>query len=57
MNLINNGQDAANKVVLVDSIQAHMSYLPGTLVVTSGANSGTKTDVSGDDQAFLAQEK
>lgn len=57
VSLVNNGQDAANKVVVVDSIQNYMTYLPGSMVVTSGANSGNKTDAAGDDQAFFASGK
>jgi uncharacterized repeat protein (TIGR01451 family) len=43
--------DDANDVVLTDTIPDGTSYVPGSLVVSSGANAGVKTDQSGDDQA------
>ena len=51
MTVSNSGQDGANNVVLTDPIPANMQYVPGTLVVASGANAGAKTDAAGDDQA------
>jgi uncharacterized repeat protein (TIGR01451 family) len=53
VNVTNTGQDAAGKVVLTDPIPANTTYVPGTLQIVSGANSGSKTDASGDDQAFF----
>ena len=47
----NSGQDSANSVVLQDPIPANTTYVPGSLSITTGANAGTKTDASGDDQA------
>jgi large repetitive protein len=47
----NSGQDSANNVVLRDVIPANTTYVPGSLRITSGANTGVKTDVAGDDQA------
>ncbi|MCC7370482.1 MAG: DUF11 domain-containing protein [Chloroflexi bacterium] len=49
----NSGQDDATKVVLSDPIPANTTYVPGSLQITAGANSGTKTDAAGDDQAFF----
>ena len=51
MTVSNSGQDGANNVVLTDPIPADTQYVPGTLVVVSGANAGAKTDAAGDDQA------
>ena len=51
MTVSNTGQDGANNVVLTDPIPANTQYVPGTLVVVSGANAGAKTDAAGDDQA------
>jgi mucin-19 len=47
----NNGQDPALEVVLRDNIPANTAYIAGSLQIVSGANSGLKTDASGDDQA------
>jgi uncharacterized repeat protein (TIGR01451 family) len=47
----NSGQDAANGVMLRDAIPANTTYVPGTLQVTQGANSGPKSDTPGNDQA------
>ncbi len=51
VNVTNTGQDAAGNVILTDPIPANTTYVPGTLQIVSGANSGTKTDAAGDDQA------
>jgi uncharacterized repeat protein (TIGR01451 family) len=47
----NTGNDSANAVILRDAIPASTTYVPGSLSVLTGANSGVKTDGSGDDQA------
>jgi VCBS repeat-containing protein len=47
----NNGGDGASEFVLNDNIPTWTNYVPGSLQITSGANSGAKTDVSIDDQA------
>lgn len=50
--------DDASNVVLTDDIPGGTTYVPGSLVVTNGANEGAKTDPSGDDQAeYDAAEK
>ncbi len=46
----NTGNDAAIEVVLTDPLPAGVTYVPGSLEVTEGANAGAKTDASGDDQ-------
>ncbi len=51
VSLSNTGLDTATGVVLTDNIPANTTYVPGSLVITSGANAGAKTDGSGDDQA------
>lgn len=43
--------DDASNVVLTDNIPDGTTYVPGSLVVDTGANAGAKTDPSGDDQA------
>jgi uncharacterized repeat protein (TIGR01451 family) len=47
----NVGTDSATNVVLDDPIPAGTTYVPGSLQVVTGANTGTMTDASGDDQA------
>ncbi|MFO0758156.1 MAG: DUF11 domain-containing protein [Byssovorax sp.] len=47
---INNGNDASTNTVLTDVIPAGVTYVPGSIQVTSGPNQGVKTDAAGDDQ-------
>ena len=51
VNVTNSGQDQAGNVILNDPIPANTTYVPGSLRIVSGANSGSKTDAAGDDQA------
>jgi uncharacterized repeat protein (TIGR01451 family) len=46
----NTGNDVSTDTVLTDEIPAGLTYVPGSLNVTAGPNSGQKTDASGDDQ-------
>ena len=41
----NTGQDSGINLILRDGIPANTTYVPGTLRITAGANSGTKTDL------------
>ncbi len=50
----NTGQDGASNVVLSDVMPVGTTYVPGSLVVASGANAGSKTDAAGNDQAEYA---
>ena len=51
----NSGNDVATNVVLNDALPTGMTYLPGSIRITGGANVGTKTDATGDDQGeYLA---
>ncbi|MFN9956013.1 MAG: hypothetical protein ACK55I_23200, partial [bacterium] len=43
--------DAAVNVLLTDAIPEFTTYRPGSLVITSGANAGAKTDAADGDQA------
>ena len=52
--ILNTGNDGATQLVLTDPIPANTTYVPGSLVVASGANAGAKTDAAGDDQANTA---
>lgn len=45
------GLDDAANTILNDTIPANTTYVPGSLEIISGANSGTKSDGAGDDQA------
>lgn len=47
----NDGTDPANGLVISGGLATGTSYVPGSLRITSGQNSGTKTDAAGDDQA------
>lgn len=46
----NTGSDAAIDVVLTDPLPAGVTYAPGSLEISVGANAGAKTDDPGDDQ-------
>ncbi|WP_437927817.1 DUF3344 domain-containing protein [Sorangium sp. So ce291] len=46
----NTGNDASANTVLTDPLPAGVTYVPGSLSVTAGANMGAKTDAAGDDQ-------
>jgi uncharacterized repeat protein (TIGR01451 family) len=51
----NTGQDNSINTVLNDAIPANATFVPGSLNITAGANTGAKTDTAGDDQAdFVA---
>ncbi|MFI0722894.1 hypothetical protein [Streptomyces sp. NPDC021224] len=47
----NEGGGAAEALTLTDAIPPGTTYLPGSLRVVDGPNSGPKTDAEGDDQA------
>lgn len=47
----NTGFDSGTNLILTDPIPANLTYKPGSLAITAGANLGAKTDASGDDQA------
>ncbi|WP_404362435.1 Ig-like domain-containing protein [Corallococcus coralloides] len=46
----NTGDDSGILTVLTDNLPSNVTYVPGSLRVTSGANTGAKTDATGDDQ-------
>ncbi|MGE6761436.1 Ig-like domain-containing protein [Corallococcus interemptor] len=46
----NTGDDSGILTVLTDTLPSNVTYVPGSLRVTSGANTGAKTDATGDDQ-------
>jgi len=46
----NVGDDAAINAVATDPIPANTTFVPGSIRVTAGANQGSKTDATGDDQ-------
>ncbi|MFJ9637454.1 hypothetical protein [Streptomyces sp. NPDC101178] len=48
----NEGGGAAENLVLTDVIPQGTTYLPGSLRIVDGPNTGTKSDGQGDDQAY-----
>jgi uncharacterized repeat protein (TIGR01451 family) len=51
LTVLNNGSDTSINTVLRDPLPPELTYVPGSLNITSGTNSGAKTDAAGDDQA------
>ena len=47
----NTGNDASASTVLTDTLPVGTTLVPGSVNVTSGPNSGVKTEAAGDDQA------
>jgi uncharacterized repeat protein (TIGR01451 family) len=47
----NTGQDIATKVFVIDPIPSGTTFVPGSLKIASGANTGAKTDAADADQA------
>ncbi|MGE7825096.1 Ig-like domain-containing protein [Paenibacillus sp. NPDC093718] len=57
VNFKNEGGDETGNTVFTDNIPDGTEYVPGSLEIVSGPNTGTLTDVSGDDPGeFLASE-
>lgn len=50
---INTGQDAAYNTFIDDRIPEFTTYIPGSLEIMSGPNTGAKTDDAGDDHAEI----
>ncbi|MEH3052403.1 MAG: isopeptide-forming domain-containing fimbrial protein [Patulibacter minatonensis] len=50
----NTGNDGAAGVTITDPIPSGTAYVPGSMQVTAGANTGAKTDAAGDDQGTFA---
>lgn len=51
VNGLNIGSDPSVNTFITDTIEGNAQYVPGSIVVTYGPNSGAKTDATGDDQA------
>jgi clumping factor A len=47
----NSGNDTSINTVMTDPLPVGVTFVPGSISITSGANAGAKTDASGDDQA------
>ena len=47
----NSGNDTSVATIITDTIPFNSDYVPGSIIITSGANAGAKTDAIGDDQA------
>ncbi len=55
---LNIGSDPAVNTYITDKIEGNAAYVPNSIVVTYGPNSGAKTDAAGDDQAeYIASTK
>ncbi|MGW8701077.1 isopeptide-forming domain-containing fimbrial protein [Streptomyces eurythermus] len=52
----NEGGGAAENLVLTDDIPDGTTYVPGSLRIVDGPNTGPKTDEQGDDQAYFDEE-
>lgn len=46
----NQGNDGATNVVMNDVVPAGLTYVPGSIQITAGANIGVKSDSAGNDQ-------
>ncbi|GEM_PF-1466482 len=51
ISMTNSGQDTATNVIVNDPIPAFTTYVPNSLQVVNGPNTGAKSDIAGDDQA------
>ena len=51
LKIVNKGNDPADSVIVTDSLYSAMNFVPGSMQILTGPNSGVKTDVVGDDQA------
>ena len=49
--VINNGSDASENTILTDPLPEGVTFVPGSISIVSGANSGDKTDAVDSDQA------
>jgi uncharacterized repeat protein (TIGR01451 family) len=54
LKVVNKGNDPATNVILHDSLYGAMNYVPGSLIINTGANAGIKTDNADIDQAEFA---
>lgn len=52
----NEGGGAAENLVLTDAVPEGTTYLPGSLRIVDGPNTGAKSDADGDDQAYYDAE-
>ena len=48
---VNIGSDPSIKTYIKDTIEGNAHFVPGSIKIVYGPNSGSKTDVAGDDQA------
>ena len=49
----NTGNDTSSATLITDTLPFNAEYVAGSTVITSGPNTGSKTDAAGDDQAEL----
>jgi uncharacterized repeat protein (TIGR01451 family) len=50
INVVNTGNDTSVNTVLTDALPPGVTFVPGSIQITAGANAGAKTDAAGDDQ-------
>ncbi len=51
VSLSNSGNDSSTATTISDTLPFNAEYVPNSIKITSGPNTGNKTDASGDDQA------
>lgn len=50
IDVVNTGNDSSVNTIMTDVLPAGVTFVPGSLHITAGANAGGKTDQAGDDQ-------
>jgi len=56
IDMTNNGNDPSTDTVMTDALPQSVTFVSGSIRVSSGANEGEKTDADGDDQAEYDEE-
>ncbi len=51
INVVNNGNDTSVNTILADALPVGVTYVPNSIAITSGPNTGAKTDPADADQA------
>lgn len=58
VNGLNIGSDPSVNTFITDTIEGNAEYIPNSIIITYGPNSGAKSDAAGDDQAeYIASAK
>lgn len=53
ISITNKGNDTSITTLITDTLPFNAEYVAGSTIITSGPNTGVKTDVAGDDQAEM----